>query len=249
MIELNMPYLLADNIFVPIEALCEYPENKHYTFLCYSIEAGKTEARYKMCGQPFLLSEEEIKKAFPLEIKCADCLFRITAKNFDNNLYQKNYCNQTDSMMHIGILPFSPACQMFRPSSEPYVKQDYNATAQLIDSIFQDVEVEEYCIRSEKREVTELCGHLGGMLSEDIFDETFCFSDKNILAVKDYIPHFIPAFNNIWKPSAFTIKRSDFNYHFYLHEFSNSEYNAFIFRESNIVIVCHYEYVYKMKYL
>ena len=129
------------------------------------------------------------------------------------------------------------------------MKHDYDSIEQLIKSIFQDIKVEEYCIRSEKRAITELCGHLGGMLSEDIFDKTFCISEKNILVVKDYISYFIPAFDSFWKPSAFTIKHSDFNYHFFLREFSNSEYNAFVFRESNIVIICHYEYVYKMKYL
>ncbi len=129
------------------------------------------------------------------------------------------------------------------------IKRDCDSVEQLISSVFRDVGVEEYCIRSEKRAITELCGHLGGMLSEDIFDKTFCFSDKNILVVKDYISYFIPAFDRFWKPSIFNIKHSDFNYRFYLHEFSNSEYNAFIFHESNIVIVCHYEYVYKMKYL
>lgn len=129
------------------------------------------------------------------------------------------------------------------------MKHDYDSIEQLIKSIFQDIKVEEYCIRSEKRAITELCGHLGGMLSEDIFENTFRFPDKNVMVLKDYISHFLPVFSKFWEPSAFSIKRSDFDYTFYLHEFSGSEYHAFIFRESNIVIVCHYEYVYKMKYL
>lgn len=126
------------------------------------------------------------------------------------------------------------------------IKHYCNAKEQLINTIFQDIEVEEYSIRSEKREITELCGHLGGMLSEDIFENTFRFPDKNVVVLKDYISHFLPVFSKFWEPSAFSIKRSDFDYTFYLHEFSDSEYNAFIFRESNIVIVCHYEYVYRV---
>ncbi len=245
MIELYMPFLLGNELVVAVDVLREYPSDTLNKVLCYKVFDGKN--GYFFSGKPFIVNASDFKNVAPINIKCQKCLFCKTDKLNDSKMSDdlscvEKTCSQHQISLYRHSLPFKQNCKLFRNVENPYIKTAYNDCDMLLSTILKDLNVSELEINSENRKITFLGGHLSGPVNEEAFEEFLTYPDEVIIVFKNYF-----SLSESKKPESFSICKSDFDYLFYMHELTDSDYNMFFFAESNKAVVFHYEMIYLLE--
>ena len=244
MIELYMPFLLENELVVAVDVIREYPSDDLNKVLCYKVFG---EDSYFFSGKPFIVNASDLKNTKPVNIRCHKCLFCRNDKICDSKSkgelsYVEKKCSQNDIDLRRQILPFKENCELFRNSDNPYPKTPCTNGNELLQTILKDINVSELEISSEKRNVTFLGGHLSGPVYEEEFEEFLTYPDDVIIVLKNYF-----SLSENKKLESFSIRKSDFDYLFYMHELTDSDYNMFVFAESKKAVLCHYEMIYLLE--
>ncbi len=245
MIELYMPFLLENELVVAVDVIREYPSNTLNKVLCYKAFEG--ENSYFFSGKPFIVNASDLKNVVHTNIKCQRCLFCKTDKLYDSKISDylscvEKTCSQHQMELYKHNLPFKENCNLFRNAENPYIKAAYNDCDMLLTTILKDINVSELEINSEKRKITFLGGHLSGPVYEEEFEEFLTYPDDVIIVLKNYF-----SLSENKKLESFSIRKSDFDYLFYMHELTDSDYNMFVFAESKKAVICHYEMIYLLE--
>ncbi|MBO7215673.1 MAG: hypothetical protein J6V84_01620 [Clostridia bacterium] len=245
MIELYMPFLLENELVVAVDVIREYPSDTLNKVLCYKV--FDVENGYFFSGKPFIVNGSDLKNVAPINIKCQKCLFCKTDKLNDRKISDdlacvEKTCSQRQIKLYKRSLPFNENCKLFRNAENPYIKTAYNDCDMLLSTILKDINVSEFEINSESRKITFLGGHLSGPVYEEEFEEFLTYPDEEIIVFKHYF-----SICESKKLESFSIRKSDFDYLFYMHELTDSDYNMFVFVESKKAVVCHYEMIYLLE--